>query len=373
VISLRVIVDEAVNGSAGTARYAEELARAIVATAPPGTEVTGIVPSSPEEDHRLLADRVRGLPLRRSPLARRELAAAWQHGFTAMPGSGMVHATSLLAPLRRHDRAADPASQIAVTIHDAIAWTQPDLLPPRAVTWTRAMAKRAERHADAVVVPTHAVAEELDAEFGFGDRLRVIGGAPSTTLHRPTDAVARRVRLGLPERYLLALAGWEPRTGLGALLTAMSRIRDRDLVIVGAAAARDEVLAAAAEAGAAARVHVLDPLDDDDLGAALDGAEVFVQPSLAEGFGAAMVEAFAFGLPVVHSDAPALVEVAADAGLVVERADAERVPARLADALRGLLDDDALRGRLAVAAADRARTFSWSDAGEKVWQLHADL
>jgi glycosyltransferase involved in cell wall biosynthesis len=65
--------------------------------------------------------------------------------------------------------------------------------------------------------------------------------------------------------------------------------------------------------------------------------------------------------------------VAADAGLVVERADAGRFPARLADALRGVLDDDALRERLAVAAADRARLFSWRDAGEKVWQLHADL
>jgi glycosyltransferase involved in cell wall biosynthesis len=373
MIALRVIVDEVVSGTAGIARYAEELTRAIVATAPPGTEVTGVVASSPEADYRLLAERLPGLTLRKSALGRRELAAAWQRGLTGLPGSGMVHATSLLAPLRRHDRVADPASQIAVTIHDAIAWTRPELLPPRAVSWTRAMARRAERHADAVVVPTHAVAEELAAELDLGDRLRVIGGAPSTTLRRPVDAASRRARLGLSGRYLLALAGWEPRKGLGALLTAMSRIRDRDLVLVGAAAARDEVLAAAGEAGAAERVHVLDRLGDDDLGAVLDGAEVFVQPSLAEGFGQALVEAFAFGLPVVLSDVPALVEVAADAGLVVERGDPERYPARLADALRGVLDDDALRGRLAVAAADRARAFSWRDAGEKVWQLHADL
>ncbi|GAA2079957.1 glycosyltransferase family 1 protein [Pseudolysinimonas kribbensis] len=372
MIPLRVIVDEIVNGTAGVARYAEELTRAVVATRPPGTEVTGIVASSPEAD-RLLAERLPGLPLRKSALARRELAAAWQRGITVLPGTGMVHATSLLAPLRRHDRAADPASQIAVTIHDAIAWTQPDLLPARTVSWTRAMARRAERYADAVVVPTHAVAADLDEELGLGDRLRVIGGAPSTTLSRPVDASARRGALGLPARYVLAVTGWEPRTGLAALLTAMSRIRDRDLVVVGAAAAHDEVLAAATEAGAVERVHVLDRLGDDDLGAVLDGAEVFVQPSLAEGFSLAMIDAFAFGLPVVLSDAPALVEVAADAGLVVERGDAGRFPARLADALRGVLDDDALRERLAVAAADRARLFSWRDAGEKVWQLHADL
>lgn len=371
--SLRVIVDEIVNGSAGVARYAEELTRAILATRPPGTDVAGVVGSSPEADYRRLEEALPGLPLRKSALGRRELSAWWQHGFTGLPGSGMVHAPSLFAPLRRHDRFTDPGSQIAVTIHDAIAWTDPDLLPGRTVGWTRAMARRAVRYADAVVVPTHAVAADLDAELGLGDRLRVIGGAPSTTLRRPIDAAERRSTLGLPDKYLLTVAGWEPRKGLGALLTAMSRIRDRDLVVVGADGERDEVLAAAAEAGTAERVHVLGPLGDDDLGAVLDGAGVFVQPSIAEGFGLAMVEAFAFGLPVVLSDAPALVEVAADAGLVVARGDAERFPARLADAVRGVLDDPALRERLAVAAADRARAFSWRDSAEKVWQLHADL
>jgi glycosyltransferase involved in cell wall biosynthesis len=369
--TLRVIVDEIVSGTAGVARYSEELTRAILATRPAGATVAGVVGSSPESDYRLLEERLPGIELIKSSLARRELAAAWQHGFTALGGSGFVHATSLLAPLRRHDRGLDPGSQVTVTIHDAIAWSDPELLPPRTVSWTRAMARRAHRYADAVVVPTHAVAEELEAEFGFGDRIRVIGGAPS--LRRPVDAEARRAVLELPDRYLLAIAGWEPRKGLGPLLEAIGRLGDVDLVIVGAAAHRNEVLAAARDADANESVRVLDPLDDDDLGAVLDGAQAAVQPSLAEGFGLAMVDALSFGLPIVHSDAPALVEVAADAGIVVKRADVEGFALRLADALRGLLDDDALRERLAIAAADRAKAYSWTDSAEKVWQLHADL
>jgi glycosyltransferase involved in cell wall biosynthesis len=369
--TLRVIVDEIVSGTAGVSRYAEELTRALLETRPAGATIAGVVASSPEADYRLLAERLPGIELIKSALARRELAAAWQHGFTALGGSGFVHATSLLAPLRKHDRAADPGSQVAVTIHDAIAWTDPDLLSSRTLSWTRAMAKRAARFADAIVVPTHAVAADLDEEFGFGDRLRVIGGAASTTLRRPDDAAARRASMGLPETYLLALAGWEPRKGLDALLQAVGRLDDARLVIVGAAQDREALLAAAADAGAADRVTVLDQLDDDDLGAVLDGARVFVQPSLAEGFGLAMVEAFAFGLPVVLSDAPSLVEVAADAGIVVERGDGFSVG--LTDALRGVLDDDDLRDRLAVTAADRARAFSWRDSAERVWQLHADL
>ncbi len=45
----------------------------------------------------------------------------------------------------------------------------------------------------------------------------------------------------------------------------------------------------------------------------------------------------------------------------------------LADAIAGLLGDDAAADRLGVAAGDRAKAFTWRDAAEKVWQLHADL
>jgi glycosyltransferase involved in cell wall biosynthesis len=97
-----------------------------------------------------------------------------------------------------------------------------------------------------------------------------------------------------------------------------------------------------------------------------------LQASRAEGFGLALVEALAFGLPVIHSDAPALVEVAADAGIVVPRGGTDEA-AGYAAAIRDVLDDTDLRSRLSVGARDRSRAFSWRDSAEKVWQLHADL
>jgi len=76
---------------------------------------------------------------------------------------------------------------------------------------------------------------------------------------------------------------------------------------------------------------------------------------------------------VIHSDDPALVEVAAGAGLVVARDSPEGYAERLADAIGRVLTDPALAERLGVSAADRARAFSWRDSAERVWQLHADL
>jgi len=125
------------------------------------------------------------------------------------------------------------------------------------------------------------------------------------------------------------------------------------------------------------RVRALGQLDDADLAVALDRATLFVFPSLAEGFGLPIVEAFKFGTPVIHSDDPALVEVAAGASLVVQRPapseDDGAYSERLAQAIGRVLDDDELRARLSVLSADRARAFSWRDSAERVWQLHADL
>lgn len=375
MITLRVIVDEVTAVRNGElSRYAEELTRQLIATAPRGSNVAGIVSASPEPDYAHLADRLPGLvELYKSPLARRELAAAWAHGFTRLPGAGMVHATSLLAPLHRHLPSNGRNDQTVVTVHDAIAWTDPELLSQRLASWTRTMTKRAERFADAVVVPTHAVAEVLAENFAFDDRLRVIAGAPSSRLHPMRDDTERRERLGVRGSYLLTIAGLDPRKGLDLLIEALARVPGILLAVVGAAGDAEDIAERARHHGLGPdRVVVLDPLDDDDLAAMLQGATAFLQPSRAEGFGLAMVEAMAFGLPVIHSDAPALLEVAADAGIVVPRGGPDEAE-DYAAAVQEVLDDSGLRERLSLAARDRSRAFSWRDSAEKVWQLHADL
>jgi glycosyltransferase involved in cell wall biosynthesis len=98
-----------------------------------------------------------------------------------------------------------------------------------------------------------------------------------------------------------------------------------------------------------------------------------VLPSAAEGFGLSMLEAFALGTPVIHSDSPALVEVSDGAGVIVAREPGPTYAERLADAIVASLTDVVQLGRLRVRGLDRARAFSWIDSAEKVWQLLADL
>ena len=374
--TLRVIVDEVLSPTpTGISRYAEELTRALIATAPAGTSVEGIVAASTEPEYAALRERLPGLgDLFKSALARRELAAAWQHGFTRLP-TGMIHAPSLLAPLQKHDRLNVTDHQIVVTIHDCVAWTHPESLSPRRVAWHTAMAKRAERYADAVIVPTHAVADQLAERFAFGDRVRVIGGAVGDSLALPENPDATATRLKLPARYLLAMGGLESRRGIHLALAALARPGSPrlPLLVVGPDFADDESLAAlAATAGLPrTRVKALGVLSDPDLSVVLDRARALVFPSLDEGFGLPVLEAFRFSTPVIHSDAPALVEVSGGAGLTVERGD-DYVEG-LADAIKRVVADDELAAQLGTQGADRAGLFSWRTSAEKVWQLHADL
>jgi glycosyltransferase involved in cell wall biosynthesis len=377
--TLRVIIDQLVAPvPGGIGRYTLELTKQLIVTAPRDCDVEGVVSAVPNEAADELKSRLPGLAgLHRATLPRRELSAAWQHGLIGSSGGGMVHATSLLAPMRRHDRREELGTQTAVTIHDVVPWTHPETLTPRGVTWHKAMAKRASKFADAIVVPTHAVAQELSQYFNFGDRIRVIGGAVSDELRLPLNPSERALALGLPERYILAVGTLEPRKGLTALIQALAEpsMAGLPLVIAGPEGWGEvNVGEVAAAAGIdPSRIHVLGFVSDSDLALTIERATVFVYPSQAEGFGLPLIEAFNFGTPVIHADVPALLEVAAGSTFVVERTTPDAFPGQLADAIHTVTTDAALRNRLSISGLDRARAFSWRDSADKVWQLHADL
>ncbi|HVX07827.1 glycosyltransferase family 1 protein [Humibacter sp.] len=376
--TLRVIVDDVLTDVPdGISRYSLELTRQLIATAPRGCVVEGIVAARSETDRRVLQQLLPGLVgVHALPVGSRELALAWQMGVKLPMGGGLIHAPSLLAPLFKHD-ASDSVDQTTVTVHDVSAWTAPEAVGVVEAAWQKAMVKRARKFADAVVVPTHAVADQLNQVAKLGDRIRVIGGAPSDTLQVPDDADARAGALRLPERYIATVSSLDPRRGLRALIGAMTdpALHDLPLLVVGPEEHHGErVSTVAMEAGLAeGRVRTLGSLGDPDLAVVLSRATVFVYPNLSSGFGLPVVEAMRFGTPVVHSDDPAVAEVAFGAGVTVPREDSEGYPARLAEAVSSVVADDTLRERLRFAGMDRAAAFSWRASAESVWQLHAEL
>jgi glycosyltransferase involved in cell wall biosynthesis len=373
--TLRFILDQLIAPVPGPiGRYARDLARAVIETAPDGCVVEGIVSASPADESDHILREVPGLSdLYKTSLPRRELAAAWQLGLTTSPGGGFIHAPSLFAPLRKHAR--EDGTQVVVTVHDLLAWRHPEAMSGTAVTWEKAMLKRARKHADAVVVPTHALAEQIGMVADFGDRVRVIPTAPRSGLIVGDDAEERRAGLALPSEYLVVTGTLEPRTGVGDVLAALGRpgAPDLSLIVIGPESWGEQHLATAAEEAGVApgRVRNIDEPEPADLAAILDGAIAYLAPSHDEGSGTSLIEAFALGVPVIHADTPAYAEISAEAGLPVALGD-DYIDG-LHAAIAAIADGPALAERLVIAGHDRARAFSWTDSAERVWQLHADL
>lgn len=353
---LRVVLDQLVQVvEPDQAAAASSLAAALVTTAPSGCNVEAIVPAGSEV-------RIPGLgDVRTLGLARRELAASWQLGIGAGAGGGLIHSPSLMAPLVRHDRVHDN-DQTTVTVWCLDAWDAPDTLSKASVAWQRAMLRRAVKHADAVVVPSHAMAQRLGEIATLGERIRVIPGAVPAGFAAPADADVRRAALGLPERYVL-LTG-SPASLAEGFRSALAA--DAHAVVVDAPEGAEPRLSEIASAAGLpeARVHVRGALGIDDRAAALSGARAYVGTDGVASWPWRALEAMSLGVPVVAVDSGVHRDVIADGGMLVGADD-------LSGAVEQSVEDGAQR--LTVLGRDRSRAFSWVGSAERVWGLHADL
>lgn len=343
----------------GTGRYTRELLRAMAAAKPAGWKLSSVVSNG--DPARAAVPGVAGPRVLWLP--RKALIAAWEHGVPLWPGGDAVHAMTPLAPPHPpRDR------RLVVTVHDAIPWTHPETLTRRGVSWHRKVIQRAAENADALVVPTGAVAKELAHHVEVLTPTHVVGEGVSPELLAPAAEP-----LGLPPRYVLAIGTIEPRKGYEYLIRAMAEPDGPQvpLVIVGQPGwGGVDLNALAHDCGLPPeRIRVLGAVSDAELAAVLRKASVLAAPSLAEGFGLPLVEAMAAGVPVVHSDAPALAEVVDGAGVQVPRAD----PQALAAALRSVLGDADRATELADKGWIRAETFTWQRAARAVWSIHQEL
>lgn len=210
----------------------------------------------------------------------------------------------------------------------------------------------AVERANAIIVPTQAVADDVLERLDVGpERIRVIGEAATSTM-RPRDAAeiaAVRSKYDLPPEYLLWVGGMEhpdPRKRVAELASAP---RELPLVLVGPVRQWARELTGVILTGF---------VPDDDLAAIYSGARALVFPSDDEGFGLPTVEALACGTPVVACDVPALHEVLG-----------ERATFVAVDDLAGLLAAGAAARRPAPAPPP----FTWGDAARATWQVYEDV
>ncbi len=253
----------------------------------------------------------------------------------------------------------------AVTIHDILFESFPQYFTPFFRVRSSLLMRRSGRNADQIFTVSGFSRRELVDRYHIQeDRVLVTpNAADEKRFHPDGDGAGYLQKRDLvPGHYILSVGRLEPRKNYEVLLRAYAANPDAPpLVIVGQRDFRFQKLFSLIESlSIADRVRILEDVGMDELSSIYRHALVFVYPSVAEGFGMPVMEAFSSGVPVICSDSTALTEIATDAALLVEPNSVEC----LREAISRMVADGRLRTYCTQAGLKRTREYSWHKSAE---------
>jgi glycosyltransferase involved in cell wall biosynthesis len=283
---------------------------------------------------------------------------------------------------------------VVATLLDLAPWEMPGVFQQSvAGRFGHRLRGQLLRDAAAVIVGTEATAQAARRLLHIRrERVHVVGIAARPAFSaRPTkrserEAADLRGRLGVGERYFAFTGRYDARLDHAALLGALAELAGRDrpadlaaglpwppLVVLAGASPDDRasIARAAARQGIGTSLVYAPALSAEALAGLVRGARAAILPVLSEAAGLPIVEAMAAGTPVVASAVGAVPELVGRAGLLVEPGDS----ARLATALATIWTDDVVHGRVAAAAAERAKADrrTWADVAADTRAIYAEV
>ncbi len=266
-----------------------------------------------------------------------------------------------------------------VTIHDCIHLRFPQYLPNRLAHWyAQVFLAGAARKASRVITVSeaskrdiihflHTPASKVEVVYnGFDERLT----SPS-----PEDEARVRDRFQLDAPFVLYAGNIKPHKNVDRLIEAFAQLRQRGMTSVKLLIIGDDISKYSNLRRLVHRhqlhqqVRFLGFVSTDTLAALYQLAQVFVFPSLYEGFGLPPLEAMANGTPVITSNVSSLPEVVGDAALLIDPLDSES----LADAMYRVLNEPDLRADLVRRGHERVKAFSWDRSVERTHQIYLDV
>jgi len=268
-------------------------------------------------------------------------------------------------------------ARTVVTVHDVFAWSCPGTSTLLDTLIYRYWLPRVLPRVDAVITVSQVSKLDIARYLRIPQsKIHVIyEGVDSRYRPLPEEQVSQvTARYRLPKGYIFFVGSVEKRKNLHRLLQAYARLLEvgesRPLVIVGVTSRRyPEIDEALRQLRLESHVFFTGYVPDADLPALYSGADLFVFPSLYEGFGLPPLEAMACGTPVVCSNAASLPEVVGDAGLLVDPYDVEG----LAEAMHRVLTDADLREELRRRGLARARQFTWERTARETVAVYREV
>lgn len=367
----------------GIGRYVRELIRAVVASdAPFQYRLFSARPPEqlPVPDPLPQARHVSHHP---APLPERWLYRLWYRLRLPLPvqlvtgGLDLFHSPDFVLP------PVYGRIPTVLTVHDLSFIHYPHTFPDVLVNYLNRVVPWSVRRATHILADSEATRQDLLD-------LWQVPAAKVTVLYSGVNAAfqpaggetvtAVRQRYGLDDApYLLSVGTVQPRKNYQMLIQAFAGVAAQwphTLAIAGGKGwLYDEMLAEIERQGLNGRVRFIGFVDDADLPALYTGADLFLFPSLYEGFGLPLLEAMGCGVPVLTSNASCLPEVVVDQETGVETAVllSPHDPQAWQTAMHHLLNDAAARTRLQQTGQAHIANFTWDRAARQLTDLYQHL
>lgn len=266
---------------------------------------------------------------------------------------------------------------LITTVHDISFRRHPRWFPLKHALLLNLLIPLAIAQADRVITCSEHTRQEILTLYGTEPDKVVVTPYAVDTIYRPMPADAARAavreRFNLRHPYILAVGVLQPRKNLPRLVDAFARIAreiPQHLVLVGKEGwAFEGLRQRVARSGITSRIHFTGYVADADLPPLYAAADLFVYPSLYEGFGFPPLEAMASGTPVVASNTSSLPEVVGDAALTIDPRDT----AGLAAAIAEVLTSPERRAELIERGLARAAQFSWDRTARETIDLYEEF
>ncbi|MCK4598765.1 glycosyltransferase family 4 protein [Candidatus Bipolaricaulota bacterium] len=278
----------------------------------------------------------------------------------------LLHSLGYVQPLRL------PCKSV-VTVPDLNFHNLCDFLPLVRRTVLRFFVSQSARRADHVLTISQASRNQIISILGVpAQKVTVAHLAAKETRARPVSFDVLRQKLHVQKPYILALSSLSPHKNMRRLIEAFAIIRERGfveerLILAGhpprGKSSLDELVSRKSLGNC---VRFTGYVSDEALASLYTHAELFVFPSLYEGFGIPVLEAFTYGTPVALSNATSLPEVAGDAASYFDPRNTEEI----AGTIIHMLQDKALQARLVLKGKERARLFTWERSARRTLETY---
>jgi glycosyltransferase involved in cell wall biosynthesis len=252
-----------------------------------------------------------------------------------------------------------------LTVHDLVWHFFPDTMSQYNKLVSVVFARWSAQKANLIIAPSVATSEGLKQVLGVPQsKIRIVPEGVGGQFTPKDRDVARKLiadKYNVSGPYILAVGTVEPRKNIARLIEAFALFSREckgqyHLLVAGSSGWKTWATRASVErCQVKDRIHFLGWVDSEDLPWLYSGAELFVFPSLYEGFGLPVVEAMACGCPVVVSNCSSLPEVAGEVGISVDPLD----PCSISKGMAVAIED---RENLASLSIRHASKFSWEAA-----------